>query len=123
MLGVSTGLSAGGVICGALRDKPLLTDEERHAMCVGRHGSVGSDAFGGGGSACGGCDGVTGYSVAGLTSGLAVLDGAVDSGMAQGILAALFTSALFAAGSGHLLYRVVRWFVTPTPEGLAPGAG
>ena len=122
VLGAGTGLLAGGVMCVALRDKPSLTDEERQARRVGRYGSVGGAAVGVGVAVHAvGAMGVAGYSAAGLTSGLAALGAVVGGGMAQGVLAALFIPALFAAGIGYLLYRVARWFLTPTPEALAPG--
>lgn len=122
VLGAGTGLLAGGVMCVALRDKPSLTDEERQARRVGRYGSVGGVAVGVGVAVHAvGTMGVAGYSAAGLTSGLAALGGVVGGGMAQGVLAALLIPALFAVGIGYLLYRMVRYLLTSTPEELAPG--
>jgi hypothetical protein len=109
-------------MCVALRDKPMLTSEERAARRVGRYGAIGGAAVGVGVAVHAvRAMGVAGYSAAGLTSGLAALGGVVGGGMAQGVLAALFLPALFAAGIGYLLYRAARWFVTPSPDALPPG--
>lgn len=122
VLGAGTGLLAGGTMCLALRDKPMLTDEERQARRVGRYGAMGGAVVGVGVAVHAvGAMGVAGYSAAGLTSGLAALGGIIGGGMAQGVLAALFIPALFAVGIGYLLYRVARWFVADSPNALAPG--
>jgi hypothetical protein len=122
VLGAGTGLLAGGTMCLALRDKPTLTDEERQARRVGRYGAIGGAVVGVGVAVHAvGAMGLAGYSAAGLTSGLASLGAVVGGSMARGIMAALFIPALFAVGIGYLLYRVARWFVVNSPNGLAPG--
>jgi hypothetical protein len=114
ILGGAAGLLAGGTMCLALRDKPMLPDEVRKARRVGRYGAIGGAAIGVGVAVhTVGALGVAGYSAAGLTSGLAALGGVIGGGMAQGVLATLFIPALFAAGLGYLLYRVARWFISP----------
>lgn len=122
ILGGASGLLAGGTMCIALRDKPMLPDEERQARRVGRYGAIGGAALGVGVAVhTVGAMGVAGYSAAGLTSGLAAFGGVIGGGMAQGVLATLFSPALFAAGIGYLLYRVARWFLsTQPPEALLP---
>jgi hypothetical protein len=123
VLGAGAGLLAGGTMCVALRDKPMLPDEERQARRAGRYGAIGGAAVGVGVAVhTVGAMGVAGYSAAGLTSGLAALGGVVGGGMAQGVLAAMFIPALFAAGIGYLLYRVARWVLSPSPEALPPDA-
>lgn len=122
VLGAGAGLLAGGTMCVALRDKPMLPDEERQARRAGRYGAIGGAAMGVGVAVHAvGAMGVAGYSAAGLTSGLASLGGVLGGGMAQGVLAALFIPALFAAGIGYLLYRVARWVLAPSPDALPPG--
>jgi hypothetical protein len=122
VLGAGTGLLAGGTMCRALRDKPTLTDEERQARRIGRYGAMGGAVVGVGVAVHAvGAMGLAGYSAAGLTSGLASLGALVGGSMAQGIMAALFIPALFAVGIGYLLYRVARWYVADSPNGLAPG--
>lgn len=123
VLGAGAGLLAGGTMCVALRDKPMLPDQERQARRAGRYGAIGGAAVGVGVAVHAvGAMGVAGYSAAGLTSGLAALGGIVGGGMAQGVLGALFIPVLFAAGISYLLYRVARWVLSPSPEALPPGA-
>ncbi len=123
VLGAVAGLLAGGTMCLALRDKLMLPDEERQARRAGRYGAIGGAAVGVGVAVHAvGVMGVAGYSAAGLTSGLAALGGVVGGAMAQGVLAALFIPALFAAGIGYLLYRAARWFLALPPDALPPGA-
>lgn len=116
LLGGAAGLLAGGTMCIALRDKPMLPDEERQARRVGRYGAIGGAAIGVGVAVhTVGVMGVTGYSAAGLTSGLAALGGVIGGGMAQGVLATLFIPAVFATGLAYLLYRLAQWFLSPRP--------
>ncbi len=117
LLGGLSGLLAGGTMCIALRDKPMLPDEERRARRVGRYGAVGGAVAGVGVAVhTVGALGVAGYSAAGLSSGLAALGGVVGGGMAQGVTATLLIPALFAAGVGYLLYRVALWLLSPQPR-------
>ena len=97
LLGGAAGLLAGGTTCFALRDKPMLPDEERQARRVGRYGAIGGAAVGVGVAVhTVGVMGVAGYSAAGLTSGLAALGGVIGGGMAQGVLATLLIPTIFA---------------------------
>jgi hypothetical protein len=122
VLGAATGLMAGGTMCLALRDKPMLTDDERAARRLGRYGAMGGAAIGVGVAVHAvGAMGVAGYSAVGLTSGLAALGGVIGGGMAQGVLTAVFLPALFAAGLGYLLYQATRYFDPHAPEVPPPG--
>jgi hypothetical protein len=122
VLGAGAGLLAGGAMCVALRDKPMLPDEERQTRRAGRYGAIGGAAVGVGVAVhTVGAMGIAGYSAAGLTSGLAALGGVVGGGMTQGVLAALFIPAFFAAGIGYLLYRLVRWVSAPSQNALPTG--
>lgn len=121
LLGGTAGILAGGTMCFALRDKPMLTDEERTARTVGRYGAMGGIAVGVGVAVHAvGAMGVAGYSAVGLTSGLAALGGIIGGGMAQGVLATIFIPALFAVEIGYLLYQLTRWFLSPRPMGGPP---
>jgi len=121
LLGGASGLAAGGTMCLALRDKPMLPDEERKARRVGRYAAIGGGAFGVGVAVqTVGALGVAGYSAAGLTSGLAALGATLGGGMAYGVMATLLIPVLFATGIGYLLYRAARWFLVPQPGRGAP---
>ncbi|MGA2166080.1 MAG: lecithin retinol acyltransferase family protein [Solirubrobacteraceae bacterium] len=125
LLGGLSGLLASGTMCLALRDKPMLPDEERQARRIGRYGAIGGAALGVGVSLHAvGAMGVAGYGGAGLTSGLAALGGVLGGGMAQGILATLLLPAVFAVGIGYLLYRAAQWLQLPPQSRPAlPGGG
>lgn len=116
VLGAASGLLAGGTMCLALRDKPMLPDEERQARRIGRIGAIGGAAVGVGVAVHAvGAMGVAGYSAIGLTSGLAALGGVVGGGMAQGVLATLFIPAVFSVGIAYFLYRMARWVLSMQP--------
>ncbi len=122
LLSVAAGVLSAGPMCIALRDKPILPDEERKARRVGRYGAIGGAAIGVGTSIHAvGALGVAGYNGAGLTSGLATLGGVIGGGMAQGVLASMLIPVIFAAVIGYLLYRGAKWYFSPTPE-LGPTA-
>lgn len=105
LLGATSGLLAAGTMCVALRDKPYLTEEERQAQRVGRHGAIGGAGLGVGVSLYAvHALGVPGYSAAGLSSGLAGLGGVVGGGMAHGVMATMLLPAVFAVILGCLLY-------------------
>jgi len=105
MLGATSGLLAAGTMCVALRDKPYLTEEERQARRVGRHGAIGGAGLGVGVSLYAvHAMGVPGYSAAGLSSGLAELGGILGGGMAHGVMATMLLPALIAVILGCLLY-------------------
>lgn len=107
-----SGLLASGTMCLALRDKPMLPDDERQARTVGRYGAFAGAAVGTGVAVHAiGALGVVGYSAAGLTSGLAGLGHLVGGGMARGLGTALVIPALFAIGIGYLFYRAALWFL------------
>jgi hypothetical protein len=114
LLGGASGLLAAGATCVALRDKPMLPDEERQARRVGRYGTIGGAALGVGVSLRAvGAMGVAGYNAAGLSSGLAALGAGLGGGMAQGVMTTLAIPALLAAILGYLLYRVTQWWLQP----------
>jgi hypothetical protein len=107
LLGATSGLLAAGTMCVALRDKPYLTEEERKARRVGRHGAIGGAGLGVGISLYAvHAMGVPGYSAAGLSSGLAQLGGILGGGMARGVTLTLLLPALFAILIGYALYRM-----------------
>jgi hypothetical protein len=116
LAGVS-GTLASDTMCFALRDKPMLPDEERQARRVGRYGAVGGAALGVGVAVHAvGALGATGYSAAGLTSGLAALGSVIGGAMARGVLGCLLIPALLAAGIGYMLYRGARWLFARPPH-------
>jgi hypothetical protein len=120
LLGGASGLLAAGAMCVALRDKPMLPDEERQARRVGRYGTVGGAALGVGVSLHAvGAMGVAGYNAAGLSSGLAALGAGLGGGMAQGVMTTLAIPALLAATLGYLLYRVTQWWLQPPSSSRA----
>ncbi len=121
ILGGISGLVASGTMCIALRDKEMLSPEERQARRVGRYGAIGGAALGVGVAVHAvGAMGLAGYSAAGLTSGLAALGGVVGGGMAQGVLVTMLIPVLLAAGIGYLLYRAARWLLAPLPSEALP---
>jgi hypothetical protein len=94
-----------GTVMFALRDKPYLTDEERHARRVGRVAGIGGAAIGAGAAVHAvGALGVTGYSAAGLSSGLATLGGFVGGGMATGIAVVAAIPLLLALALAFLAH-------------------
>jgi hypothetical protein len=109
VLGTVSGLAAAGMMCVALRDKPYLTEEERRARRVGRHGAIGGAGLGVGVSLYAvHAMGVPGYSAAGLSSGLAELGMILGGGMARGVTLTLLLPALFAVLIGYGLYRLTK---------------
>jgi hypothetical protein len=122
LLSVAAGVLSAGQMCIALRDKPMLPDEERKARRVGRYGAIGGAAIGVGTSIHAvGALGVAGYSGAGLTSGLAALGGVIGGGMVQGVLTSMLIPVVFAAGIGYLLYRGAQWYFSSSSD-LGPTA-
>jgi hypothetical protein len=116
VLGGVSGMLASGAMCLALRDKPMLTNEERLARRVGRYGAIGGATVGVGVAVHSvGALGVAGYSAAGLTSGLAALGALIGGGMLRGVMVSLFIPVMFAAGIGYLLYRVAGWLLSTRP--------
>jgi len=106
VLSGASGLAASGIMCYALRDKPMLPERERDARRTGRRGAIGGAAVGTVGAVClVGALGVPGYSAAGISSGLATIGRVTGGGMVRGLSSTMLIPALFALILGYLLYR------------------
>lgn len=106
VLSGASGLAASGIMCYALRDKPMLPEPERVARRTGRRGAIGGAALGTVGAVgLVGALGVPGYSAAGISSGLATIGRVTGGGMVRGLSSAMLLPALFALIVGYLLYR------------------
>lgn len=121
---VLAGASATATItsmCFALRDKPSLPDDERRARQFGRAAAVFGGVTGAMGSVWSvGAMGVSGYSAAGITSGLAQLGGLIGGGMTYGIGLLAFVPPVLAALLGLLVYNFARWLLAQNT--LVPGS-
>jgi hypothetical protein len=112
--GVAVLATAGAVVgagsmCLAFRDRPCLTTQERAARAAGRVGSVGGGVLGVGAVVYSvGALGVSGYSAAGLSSGLAAIGAPLGGGMAAGLAVAVAAPALLAALLAIAFFFLVR---------------
>jgi len=112
-----------GSICIAFRDKKWLPEEERSARSAGRVGGVGGGALGVGAVVYSvGALGVTGYSAAGLSSGLSALGAPLGGGMAAGLTVAVVAPALCAGFLALILYALARWLQSRSSAGPALSA-
>jgi hypothetical protein len=99
-----------GSMCVSFRDRQSLPADERAARSAGRVGGVGGGALGVVGVLYSvGALGASGYSAAGLSSGLAALGAPLGGGMVAGVTVAVAAPAILAALLAIALYYLSRW--------------
>lgn len=114
--GVGVLATAGAAVgaasmCVAFRDRQSLPADERAARAAGRIGGVAGGAVGVAGVVYSvGALGVSGYSAAGLSSGLAALGTPLGGGMAAGVAVAVAAPAILAAFCAIVLFYLARRF-------------
>lgn len=110
VLATAGAVVGAGSMCLAFRDRHCLPADERDARTAGRVGGVGGGALGVGAVLYSvGVLGVSGYSAAGLSSGLAGLGTPFGGGMAAGVTVAVAAPAIFAALLSIAFYYLARW--------------
>jgi hypothetical protein len=110
VLATAGAVVGAGSMCLAFRDRQCLPADERAARTAGRVGSVGGGALGVGAVLYSvGALGVSGYSAAGLSSGLAALGTPLGGGMAAGVTVAVAAPAILAALLAIAFYYLARW--------------
>jgi hypothetical protein len=120
VLAVAGAALGAGSMCVAFRDKKRLPAEERSARGAARVGGVSGGVLGAGAVLYGvGALGVSGYSAAGLSSGLSALGAPVGGGMAAGLTVAILTPALCAGILAVALYALIRWLQSHASARLA----
>ena len=106
VLSGASGLAASGIMCYALRDKPMLPEPEgTHAGPADRAQSAERPSEQSVRCAWSELLGVPGYSAAGISSGLATIGRVTGGGMVRGLSSTMLIPALFALIVGYLLYR------------------
>lgn len=115
LLGLVPGILGTAAVLYATRNKPCLTDEERHARTVARYaagvGGIGTGIAGI--SLISAAGTVANLSGAGIASGLATVGGLIGGGMVAGVGLLVAAPAVAAGLLGWLAYRITLWWNTP----------
>lgn len=119
LLGLIPGVLGTVAVLYATRNKPCLTEEERHARTVARCaagvGGIGTGIAGIG--LIGAAGTVAGLSGAGIASGLAAVGGLIGGGMVAGVGLLIAAPAVATGLLGWLAYRIaLGWSTTPAPQ-------
>lgn len=118
ILGLVPGLLGTAAVLYAARDKPCLTDKERHARTLARYaaavGGLGTGIAAIGLVSAGGT--VAGLGGAGIASGLAAIGSVAGGGMVAGVGLLVAAPAMIAGLLGWLAYQVARWWMTSPPR-------
>jgi Lecithin retinol acyltransferase len=123
VLAAAGAVVGAGSMCIAFRDRPCMTAEQRSARAAARVGGVGGGALGVGAVLYSvGALGVSGYSAAGLSSGLAAVGAPLGGGMAAGVAVAVVAPALLAGLLAVVFYYLTRWLESRPDVGPALSA-